>query len=106
VPRWRYLLTAVFLGLLIGYGLLLVRRKYAETLVVTPQDLAPLLPSGFIVCVPRLGAGRRPRRPPLADLALGAWVTFALGTSVLALAAQKGWVEAPGWLRPLLGGGA
>jgi predicted nucleic acid-binding Zn-ribbon protein len=104
--RMRYLLTAVGIGLAIGYGLLLLKRKYEETTVATPQDLSGLLGSALVVSVPLLVEGRRPRRLPWREVALAAWVLAFLGGTALALAAHKGWVTTPDWLRPVFKAGA
>ena len=54
-PRTRYLATAVALGLLLGYGLHLLRRRYVDTdLVTKPEDLADLVPGALVVSVPLL----------------------------------------------------
>ncbi len=104
--RWKYLLTAVGMGLLISYGLVLLRSRYEEGTVASPDDLAALLPGALVVSVPLLGEGRRRWRLHLGQFALGAWVLFCVGTSAYALAARKGLVTPPGFLRSLLGGGA
>jgi uncharacterized protein involved in exopolysaccharide biosynthesis len=105
--RMRYLAAAVGLGLLIGYGLLALRRRYADQPVDAPFDLGDLLPGTLVVTVPLLGASGLPRRRfAWGDLVLGLWVLAALGGTVLVVAARKGMLEGPAWLLALVGKGA
>jgi len=105
--RVRYLVTAIALGLLIGYGLLVLRHKYEGATIATPDDLAGLFPSAVVVSVPLLGPGRRtPWRHRFAELGKTAYVVLLLGASVFLMAAHKGWVTKPEFLRSFFGGGA
>lgn len=105
--RMRYLATAVALGLAIGYGLHVLRRRFLdEDLVRAPADLADLVPGALVVAVPLVGAGPAPRRLRLADVLCGAWVAVCLAGALFALGAHKGWIDAPAWFRPWLGGRA
>lgn len=105
--RWKYLAVALGLGLVIGYGVRSLRKRYEQPPVARPQELRELLPGALVVSVPLLPEGRRVRRGvPVRELALGLWVLVAVGTSALALAARKGIVHPPEWLRPIVGGRA
>jgi len=102
--RWRYLATALVLGLAVGYGLLLLTRRHEGTTVRTSEDLDDLFPAAVVVHVPRLGGKRPPSWPSrVKDAAVAAYVLGIGGASVYLLAAFKGWVAAPGWLRHFLG---
>jgi uncharacterized protein involved in exopolysaccharide biosynthesis len=102
--RSRYLLTAVALGLLAGYGLHLVRRRYLdEDLITRPEDLAALVPGALVVSVPMLGEGPVARRIRLADVVCAMWVLACLAGAAFALGAHKGWLTPPPWFRSWLG---
>jgi hypothetical protein len=105
--RKAWLLTAMGLGLLIGYGLLVVQRRFSEPTVSTVQELAGLLPGCLVVAVPALPehAGGRGRLP-WKDLALGGWVMLCLGVCVLAVLHHRGLIEAPVLIQRAIGGGA
>jgi len=105
--RTRWLATAVIAGLGLGYGLHLLRRRYVdEDLVTGPDDLADLVPGALVVSVPMLGSGAPRGRVGWADLGFGAWVALCLGATVFALGCHRGWIDAPAWFRPWLGGRA
>ena len=105
--RWKYLAGALGLGLVIGYGVRSLRKRYEQPPLARPQELRELLPGALVVTVPLLPDGMRgPRRLPLREVALGLWVVVAFGTSALALAARKGIVTPPEWLKPIVGGRA
>ena len=105
--RMRYLATAVAFGLALGYGLHVLRRRYVDDdLVASPADIADLVPGALVVAVPLVGEGPAPRRGVVVDWACAAWVALCLGGALFALGAHKGWVEAPAWFRPWLGGRA
>lgn len=105
--RWKYLAVAVGLGLVIGYGARSLRKRYEQPPLAQPHELRELLPGALVVTVPLLAEGRRPqRRLAFREIALGLWVCVAIGTSALALAARKGIVTPPEWLRPIVGGRA
>jgi uncharacterized protein involved in exopolysaccharide biosynthesis len=103
--RWKYLAGALGLGLMIGYGARTLRKRYEQPLLARPQELRELLPGALVVTVPLLPDGMRgKKRLPVREFALGLWVVIAFGTSALALAARKGIVTPPEWLRPIVGG--
>lgn len=105
--RWRYLLTAIALGLLAGYGILLLERRNEGATITAADDLAGLFPAAVVVGVPRLGPGRRRAwRARLSEVGLAGYVSVCLGVSVYFLAAHKGWVAMPDWLRGFFGGSA
>jgi uncharacterized protein involved in exopolysaccharide biosynthesis len=100
--RWRWMATAVVAGLICGYGLLLLRRRSEGEIVRAPEDLAGLLPGALFVNVPLLGEGRTPPRRLFREAAIATWVVLAVATSGFAVAARKGWVDSPPWVRALL----
>lgn len=101
--RKAYIMTAIGLGLLLGYGLLILQRKFAEPAIQSAAELAGLLPGALVVRVPALPAGDPLyRRLPWRDLALGAYVLICLGTTVLAIAHHRGLVQAPALLQRLI----
>jgi uncharacterized protein involved in exopolysaccharide biosynthesis len=101
--RKKYLVMAIAAGLMLGYGFMLLRRRYDDTTVVDARDIAGLLPGALVVEVPRLEEGPLvPVRSVARDVVLGTWVAGCLGVAVLALAAHYGVMEAPGWLGRLL----
>ena len=105
--RSRILLTALVLGVLVGYGLLLLKRRHEGGTILSAEDLQGLFPAAVMVNIPLLGAGRRnpwPRR--LTELGLTAYVGVLLLATVWFLAAHKGWLDRPDWMRDLLGGSA
>lgn len=105
--RWKFLALGVGAGLLLGYGARALRARYEVPALTAPRELRELLPGALVVTVPLLGDGaRRARRLSLRDVALGLWVLAAVGTSAFAYAASKGMVQAPAWLKPLVGGRA
>jgi len=105
--RWRFFATALALGLLIGYGLYVLKRRHEGGTIASPDDLAGLFPAAVVVTVPLLGPGRRHVwRHRLAEIGLTAYVVVLIGASVFFIAAQKGWVARPEWLQGLFGGSA
>jgi uncharacterized protein involved in exopolysaccharide biosynthesis len=106
--RMRYLLTAIGLGLLIGYGLLVLRHRHEGATIASPDDLAGLFPAAVVVSVPLLGSGKRRTswRSRFAELGTLAYVVLVLGASVFLIAAHKGWVAKPEFLQGFFGGGA
>jgi uncharacterized protein involved in exopolysaccharide biosynthesis len=101
--RTAWLLTAVGLGALLGYALSVLRRRFEDGAVVTREQVARLVPGAVVVAVPRLGDGRPRLRLPWRDLAPLAWTGACIALTVLVLAAHKGWIEGPLWLRELIG---
>ncbi len=104
--RVRLLATAIGLGLLAGWGLLVLRRRLEGTVVWSARDLDGLLPGAVVVSVPRLGPGRRSRRGLAMELGATLYVSALLGATAFLLAAHKGWLPAPSWLESFLGGRA
>ena len=105
--RARLLLTALVLGLLSGYGLLLLKRRHEGGTILSAGDLQGLFPSAVMVNIPLLGAGRRNPWPQrLVELGLTAYVGVLLLATVWFLAAHKGWLDKPSWMLDLLGGSA
>ena len=105
--RARLLLTALVLGVLIGYGLILLKRRHEGGTVMSADDLQGLFPAAVMVNIPLLGTGRRNRWPRrLAELGLTAYVGILLLATFWFLAAHKGWLVRPEWMRDLLGGSA
>ncbi len=110
--RMRYFFTAIAAGLLIGYGLIVLRRRFEESTVQDADDLASLLPGAMIVNIPMLPDGRggtaggAVAAHAARELVLTAWVVGCVGLSVLAIAVHRGLIEAPAWLSGLFGGAA
>ena len=105
--RMKYLILAIAAGGMIGYGLMLLKRRYEGTNVVDAKDIAALLPGALVIEVPRLEEGPLvPVRSVARDMVFGAWVAGCLGVAVLAMAAHKGLLEAPTWLAKILEKGA
>ncbi|MBL9088708.1 MAG: hypothetical protein JNM10_16335 [Planctomycetia bacterium] len=103
--RTRWLASAVALGLGIGYGLHVLRRRYVdEDVVADADDLADLVPGALVVSVPMLGAGPARRRGAWVDLVCGAWVVVCIGVTAFALGCHRGWIETPSWFRPFVAG--
>lgn len=105
--RTRWLATAVLLGVGIGYGLHVLRRRYVdEDLVAGPGDLADLVPGALVVSVPLLGAGPTRTRARWPDLVFGPLVAICLVATVFALGCHRGVFAPPDWFRPWLAGRA
>ncbi len=104
--RVRLLLTAALLGLAIGYGLFVLRRRARGGEVWAAEDLADLLPSALVVRVPLLEDDSGRMRRTVRETALAGWTCLCLLGTAFALAAHKGWVTPPPWFRSWLGGGA
>lgn len=105
--RARWILSGMLLGGLIGYGLLLLRRRYSVVSAVSAADLETLLPGAMVVTVPLMGPGVRGRALlSFREVAFGVWVFGCLLLTVLAYAAYKGWLTAPKWLTGLIGAGS
>ena len=105
--RSRLLLTAFVVGVLIGYGLILLKRRHEGGTILSADDLSGLFPAAVMVNIPLLGTGRRnpwPKR--LAEIGLSAYVGVLLLATFWFLAAHKGWMDKPDWMRDLLGGSA
>ncbi len=103
--RTRWLATAVALGLGIGYGLHVLRRRYVdEDVVADADDLSDLVPGALVVSVPMLGAGPTRRQGAWVDLVCGAWVVLCVGLAGFALGCHRGWIETPSWFRPFVAG--
>lgn len=102
--RWRFLATALLVGALLAYGLILLRRRLESTRVERVEDVSDLFPDAVVVGMPDVGG--RPhgskRRFPIGDFVAGAYVLGCLGLTVMAIAAQRGWEGAPEWLRALV----
>ncbi len=104
--RRKFLVMASAAGLLVGYGLMLLRRRYDDSTVVDARDIAGVLPGAFVVEVPRLEEGPLvPMRSVARDVVFGGWVAGCLGVAGMALAAHYGLMDAPSWLARLLGWG-
>jgi uncharacterized protein involved in exopolysaccharide biosynthesis len=102
--RWRFLATALVLGLLVGYGLVVLGRHVEGATISTPEDLTDLFPAAEIVRVPLLAPVRRASMMRyLREAGLTLYVLLLVGSSVLFLAAHKGWIDAPGWVRDVIG---
>jgi len=101
--RMAILLTAIGLGGLIGYGLMLLRRNFEEELVFAPEQLRPLLPDAMVVSVPLLEGGQPRRSLRWQELIPVTWVTACLVLTIWTLAAHKGLMTAPAWLEGLMG---
>jgi uncharacterized protein involved in exopolysaccharide biosynthesis len=103
--RTRWLATAIALGLGVGYGLHVLRRRYVdEDVVAGPDDLADLVPGALVVSVPMLGAGPARRQARWVDVVCGAWVVLCVGVAAFALGCHREWIETPAWFRPYVGG--
>jgi len=102
--RVAILLTAMAVGTLLGYGLMLLRRRFKEQVVASADQLRPLLPEAMIVSVPWIETdARHHRRLPWQALIPATWVVACLGLTVWTLAAHRGYVAAPPWLEMLIG---
>ncbi len=102
--RMKYLLSALVLGGLLGYGIMLLRRKFDEGSDVTPDDIAGLLPGALVVSVPRLGsAPRRKSGGLMLDVVCATWVGALMGITVLAIAVHKHLIDGPPFIRSLIG---
>jgi len=105
--RMRWLLSAIGLGLAIGYGLTVVRRRFDEGMVDGTSDVLDLVPAGaLVVAVPMLGVAPTERRNRRVDALCGTWVVVCLFATACVFAWQKGWLDVPAWFRPWMGGGA
>ena len=105
--RMKFLILAIGAGLAIGYGLMLLRRKYDASTVVDAHDIGGLLPGALVVEVPRLEEGPLiPAGSVAKDFVFGAWVAGCLGVTAIAVLAHRGMIDAPGWLDQILKGGA
>jgi len=108
--RMRFFFTAIAAGLLIGYGLIVLRNRFEERTVNVADDLMSLLPGAMIVSVPLLpdgrggGGGGAVAVHAVREAALTVWVLGCVGLSVLAIAAHRGLIEAPTWFSGLFGG--
>jgi uncharacterized protein involved in exopolysaccharide biosynthesis len=101
--RWRYPATALLLAAVVSYGLLRLRQRFQREAVVTRGDVEVIFPDAVVV---PLGVDAGPRRQGAAWLReglLATYVVLAVGASVWLVLAHRGVVEAPTWMRPLLG---
>lgn len=105
--RMKWLASAVALGLGIGYGLTVLRRRFDEGMIEATSDVVDLVPLGaLVVSVPMLGTPPMLRRDRRLDALCGAWVGGLLFATICVLAWHKGWMDAPRWFRSWIGGGA
>lgn len=105
--RMRWLASAVGLGLALGYGLTVLRKRFDEGMVDGAADVLDLVPAGaLVVSVPMLGVAHTERRDRRADALCGTWVVLCMVATGCVLAWHKGWLDVPAWFRPWLGGGA
>lgn len=105
--RMKWLASAIGLGLAIGYGLTVLRRRFDEGMVEGTADVLDLVPTGaLVVAVPMLGVAHTERRNRRLDALFGSWVAACLFATICVLAWHKGWLDAPAWFRPWIGGGA
>ncbi|MDJ0521338.1 MAG: hypothetical protein QNJ90_04615 [Planctomycetota bacterium] len=104
--RWRFLATALVVGALIAYGLILLRRRIESTRVEEVEDVTDLFPDAVVVGMPDVGGRPRPRRGgfPVGEVVAAVYVVGCFGLTVLAVAAHRGWEGAPEWLRSLVTG--
>lgn len=103
--RARWILSGLLIGGLLGYGLLLLRRRFLVVSAVTVSDLEALLPGAMVVTVPVLGPGERgPSAFSVREVLFGIWTLGCILLTVLAYAAYKGWLVAPQWLTGTIGG--
>ncbi len=102
--RWRFLATALLVGSLLAYGLILLRRRLESTRVERVEDVTDLFPDAVIVGMPDVGG--RPhgskRKFPLGEIVAAVYVLGCFALTGLAVAAQRGWEGAPDWLRALV----
>ena len=104
--RLKYMIMAIAAGTMLGYGLMLLKRRFVGSNVVDAKDIAGLLPGALVIEVPRLEEGPIvPVASVAKDIVFGSWVAGCLGVAVLAIAAHKELLEAPAWLAKLLGKG-
>ena len=101
--RMAWIVSAIALGMLIGYFLTVLRRHFAEDKVFSVAQLTRLVPGAVIVSVPRLPDGRGRLSRVWRELGPLTWTTACLTLSVLAVAAHKGWIDGPAWLEVLIG---
>ena len=102
--RMKFILSAIVLGGLLGYGIMLLRRKFDEGNEVTPDEIAGLLPGALVVSVPRLGGAPKRRSGGLMlDFVCATWVGALMGTTLLAVAVHKQLIAGPPWIRSLIG---
>lgn len=105
--RKKFLLLGLAAGFLLGYGVMLLRRRYEDSTVVSARDVAAMLPGALVVEVPRLEEGPLiPARSVARDVVFGSWVLGCLAVTAMALATHAGSLDAPAWLARLLARGA
>lgn len=103
-PRARWLAGAVVAGLLVGYGLLALRRRFDDHPVLVEDDFAGLVPaSALVVTVPMLTAAVPAAKAAAREALTALWVVACFLVAVFAIAAYRGWIEVPSWFRPWLG---
>ncbi len=103
--RMRIVFTAILLGCVIGYLLLLLGKRFGDSQRVTARELNELLPGALVVGIPMLGSGQRRISPPIREGLLAGWMIGCLTLTVVAIASWKGLIDAPAWLDNLLGRG-
>lgn len=105
--RTRYLLTGLALGAALGYGLVLLRKRFHLPAISRAEDIYDLVTGAMIVSVPLLPDGsKKPAwwsriRPH--ELMLGAWVAFCIVATVVLLGAQAGSIDLPNSVVRILG---
>ena len=104
--RVRWLGLALAAGLALGYGILLLQRRFEDVPIETVDDLIDLVPGAIVVTVPLLGVGPSTPNAFAKEIALGAFVLACVLLTAFALAAFKGFITTPEWFRPWIGGGA
>lgn len=105
--RMSFLLTAIALGAGIGYGLLLLRRKFEVPTLTSVDQVTRLVPGAMVVAVPMLGesgAVAPPRIHWVRDSVLWLYVLAGIAVTAMAVLAYKGVIEAPTWLAGLISG--
>ena len=102
--RWKYPATALLLGAVASFGLLKLRQRYRRDAVVSLDDVEKLFPDAAVVpmVIDATTRGGR-RRAWVREAALAGYVFAMVGVSAWFVAAHRGWVPAPEWMRPFLG---
>lgn len=103
--RMRIVFTAILLGTVIGYLLLLLGKRFGDSQRVTARELQDMLPGALVVGIPMLASGKRSLFPPVREGLLAGWMIGCFTLTVVAIASWKGLIDAPAWLDQLLGRG-